>query len=76
MQEKPLVVTANVPDDIIAAFVAAGWDFVASQDSPVVSGASVPDALTWNKDETPVIPHGHSISCPNEKGYCTIDGIA
>ena len=76
MQEKPLLVTANVPEYIIDAFIASGWEFVASMDSPVVSGASVPDALTWNKCEMPVIPHGYSISCPNEKGYCTIGGVA
>lgn len=76
MKEKPLLVTANVPEPVIQEFIAVGWEFVVSMDAPVVSGASVPDALTWTKDARPIIPRGHSISCPNEKGYCSIDGIS
>lgn len=74
MKQK-IIMSVNVPENVIAAFVAAGWTINPPTDAPVVSGAIVDSELVWDKDGDPIIPREHSISCPDAEGYCKIDGI-
>ena len=76
MKQTKIKVTVNVPEQVIDEFQTLGWTLNPSKDSPVVSGAIVPAELIWQKDCDPAVPVGYTISCPNEEGYCNIDGIA
>lgn len=75
MKHQKIVVTLNVPDQVVEEFQAIGWRLNTNKDSPVVSGVVVPEELIWDKECDPLIPVGYSISCPDSEGYCTIDGI-